>query len=283
MDDPETYVSARLMPPDIILKDPSKLVKAEAQSLLDFWLDRQTNPKVRVAFDFKAYRDVNCEIVQVQPTGKAQARRKGKPMEPRRGKAKQTPHDADSSSAEDNTDLGTHVSVDEAELSTTRHPMQSGSHNPVHVATKSIAKHHHPRYITPNSESDSGDILTNVLPIKEGHPTPRKQLKESTGVHKSSRMPLPGGDNEMLHSASQSHPRPKPRLVRAKDMDRTTETRPPEPVSEEETSPPVQLGKRGRYQPTLPKTPMVTRAGKRQAAEQPGEDEGSPRRMQRAK
>lgn len=63
----EDYISPDYLPTDTKLKEPSKLTKAAAHSLLKFWYDRQEDSKCPVPFAFHAVRskDGTLEAVDI--------------------------------------------------------------------------------------------------------------------------------------------------------------------------------------------------------------------------
>ncbi|KAG2102539.1 uncharacterized protein F5147DRAFT_776286 [Suillus discolor] len=59
--DPWAFFDGTHWPAAVQLKEPSKINKADATTVLDFWFDRQKND-MQLAFSFKAWKDSNGEM-----------------------------------------------------------------------------------------------------------------------------------------------------------------------------------------------------------------------------
>lgn len=63
-DAPQDYFDAEYIAAGVSLREPSKLVKAEANAILDHWIARQLDKSHQQTFRFKAYLD-NDTIVSI--------------------------------------------------------------------------------------------------------------------------------------------------------------------------------------------------------------------------
>lgn len=72
----EDFIEDQFLPFGFNLqKDPSKMNKSQMLELLEYWYQRQNNPRVPVPFQFKAYKHrATGEIVKVDRKGKGKAR-----------------------------------------------------------------------------------------------------------------------------------------------------------------------------------------------------------------
>ena len=72
----EEFIEDQFLPPDFEMRrDPSKMNKTQIVQLLQYWHGRQNNRRVRVPFQFKAYKDRSTgEIVGCDRKGKGKVR-----------------------------------------------------------------------------------------------------------------------------------------------------------------------------------------------------------------